>query len=71
MSCICSEFSARGLPPDPALGRGAFHSGLDPGLGWSALSHSARERSIWSMRREVGLSSLVSRPSARERMWMP
>ena len=30
MSWICSEFSAGGLPPGPSLGRGAFHSGLDP-----------------------------------------
>ena len=29
-----------------------------------SLSHSARESSMWSMRREVGLSSPVSRPSA-------
>ena len=34
-------------------------------------SHSARESNIWSMRREVGLSSPVSSPSAKERMLMP
>ena len=36
-----------------------------------SLSHSARDSSIWSMRRDVGLSSPVSSPSAKERMLMP
>ena len=36
-----------------------------------SLSNSARESSIWSMRRELGLSSPVSSLSARDRMLMP
>ena len=65
-----SESSAGGLPP--VLPSAAARS--TPALIRSRMvsrSHSARESSMWSMRREVGLSSSVSRPSARERMWMP
>ena len=69
-ACSFSESSAGGLPlvlpsaaarSTPALIRSRMVS----------LSHSARESSMWSMRREVGLPSPVSRPSARERMQMP
>ena len=34
-------------------------------------SNSTRESSMWSMSQAVGLSSPVSRPSAKVRMWMP
>ena len=65
-----SDDSAGGLPPvlpsaaarsTPALIRSRMVS----------LSHSARESNMWSMSRDVGLSSPVSSPSDMERMLMP
>ena len=65
-----SDDSAGGLPP--VLPSAAARS--TPALIRSRMvsrSHSARDSSIWSMRRDVGLSSPVSSPSVSERMLIP